>query len=77
MHSGTIRKYATGSRGSPPQCGESWLNLLKKKAERKGSWLSQPVLFYPWGWESEADPAKSLFMRAEKIVVPLKNVLVI
>lgn len=69
MHSGTIRKHGTGSWGghnwnyvfgSPPQWEESWLNLLKKKAERRGSWLSQVVPAYIWGWESEADPAKSL-----------------
>lgn len=69
MHSGTIRKYGTGSWeshnwnyvfGSPPQWEESWLNLLKKKAEKRRSWLSQVVPLYIWGWENEADPAKSI-----------------
>lgn len=49
----------------------------KSREKRRGSWLSQVVPAYIWGWESEADPAKSLFMKAEKILVPQKNVLVI
>lgn len=52
--------------------GELVETFEDKGRERRGPKLSQGVPAYMSGWESEAE---SLFMRAEKILVPQRNLI--
>lgn len=73
MYSGTLRNLEAELR-EKVKARTMYLEPLKKKAERRGPKLSQGFPAYLSGWESQAE---SLFMRAEKILVPQRNLIAI